>query len=428
MQTKISSSQLTKGMFVAGLDRPWLDTSFLLQGFQIEHDEHLIQLQQYCKFVLVDPVFSTPNAQAAISTYGEKTEQQKSDSSFSHENHFLEDGKLKLRPSFIPDSIKVKRFRKVTAIEAELAPAGEAYAQVSKMLGNLIKDLADNKSLAIQKLEVVIHDLVESMTRNPDALMLVSRLRLEDEAVYKHGINVAIYLVALGRYLGLPKDMLERLGTIGLLIDIGKTRLPRELFLKKGPLTSTEFETVKNHVPICLDILKETPILHPEILEGIAQHHERENGSGYPAGISKGNISLFGRMAAIADTFSALTNPRPYAEIFSAYEALHILVNWSGDLYPAPIVEQFIHAIGIFPVGSLVELSSGEVAVVISHNKVRRLKPRVLIISDHEKKPAQYPTVLDLLHQPATYDPPLTILRGLPSGAYGLNLSEYYLA
>ena len=427
MQTKISSSHLTIGMFVADLDRPWLDTPFLLQGFQIENDEHLAQFQRYCEFVVVDSDFSTSAAQTAILAHGEKIAGKKSELAPSFEGHFFEDGKFKLRPSFIPDDIKIKRFRNITAVEAELAPAGDAYNRTAKVLTDLIHDLSNDKSVAIQDVEVVIHDLVESMTRNPDALMLVSRLRLENEVVYQHGINVAIYLVALGRHLGLPKEMLERLGTIGLLLDIGKTRLSQQLFQKKGSLTSEEFETVKNHVPICLDILKSTPVIHPDVLEGIMQHHERENGSGYPAGLTTGEISLFGRMAAIADTFSALTNPRPYAETLPAYEALHILLNWSGDFYHAPIVEQFIHAIGIFPVGSMVELSTGEAAVIISHNKVRRLKPRVLIISEHDKKPAQSPTILDLLHQPATYDPPISILHGLPTGAYGLNPREYYL-
>jgi len=91
------------------------------------------------------------------------------------------------------------------------------------------------------------------------------------------------------------------------------------------------------------------------------------------------------------------------------------------------MVEQFIHAIGIFPVGSMVELSTGEVAVVISHNKVRRLKPRVLIISDKDKTPAQSPTTLDLMHPPATYETIPSILSGLPTGAYGLNPREYYM-
>ena len=429
MQKKIYSSNLVAGMYVADLDRPWLGTPFWLQGFLIENDEHLMQLKQYCKFVMVDPALSTPNAQAAISAYGEKPGEIKPESTPPSDKPVSDDddgGGLGIQSSFIPDSIKLTPFRNVAAVEAELVPAENAYTRTSEVLGDLFKDLSSNKHIVIEAVEVVIQDMVESMVRNPDALMLVSRLRQEDEAAYAHGLNVAIYLVALGRHLSLPKDMLERLGTLGLLLDIGKTRLPRDLLRKEGRLNSEEFETVKSHVPICLDILKNTPDLHPEILEGIEQHHERENGSGYPAGLSKGGISLFGRMAAIADTFSAMTNPRPYGEMVPAYEALQTLSNWGREYFHPPIVEQFIHAIGIFPVGSMVELSTGEVAVVISHNKVRRLKPRVLIISGKDKTPALGPTTVDLMHPPATYEIPPTILSGLPNGAYGLNPREYY--
>jgi HD-GYP domain-containing protein (c-di-GMP phosphodiesterase class II) len=426
MKLKIPSHKLEVGMFVADLDRPWIDTPFLFQGFLIEHDEHLAQLREYCQFVLVDPDSSMPGAQAALSSYGIRQKKQEPERDTLADSHFLEGGELKMRPSFIPDDVKLTRFRTITPIEAEFAPAVETYTRTTKILDDLFTDLVADKQIAIQEVEVVIHDLVESMARNPDALMLVSRLRMEDEVVYQHGINVAIYLVALGRHLGLPKDMLEHLGNIGLLLDIGKTKIPRELLQKKGQLTSEEFESVKKHVSFSVGILKDAPTLNQCILDGIAEHHERENGSGYPAGISGESISLFGRMAAIADTFSALTNPRPYAEIISPYEALRSLVGWGGKFYHAPIVEQFIHAIGIFPVGSMVELSSGEVAVVISHNKVRRLQPRVLIISDRDKNPSKSPTTQDLLYQPAS-NSAITILRGLPAGAYGLNPREYYL-
>ena len=334
---------------------------------------------------------------------------------------------LKLQATFIPESVKLTPFHNVVPLDAELAPAGSTYARTSEVLNNLFKDLASNNLLDLQELDSVVRDMVDSMVRNPDALMLISRLLQEDKTVYGHGINVAIYLVALGRHLSLPKDMLERLGTLGLLLDIGKTRLPHELLHKEGRLTSEEFETIKDHVAICLDILKSLPDVHPDVLEGVAQHHERENGSGYPAGLSKGDIGLFGRMAAIADSFSAMTNPRPYAEVIPAYEALQVMANFGRDLYHAPIVEQFIRAIGIFPVGSMVELSTGEVAIVISHSKVRRLKPRVLIISDKNKTPSQSPTTLDLLHPPAAMEDPPTILHGLPTGAFGLNPREYYL-
>ncbi len=441
-------------MFVADLDRPWVDTPFLFQGFMIENDEQIMQLQQYCKFVLINPELSTPKVRTAIFTYGETPGENKAESPPPPEKHVADVVELseessfvpanveltpshnivpidaKLAPageSYIPANVKLTPFRNITPVEAELVPAGETYTRTAEVMSDLFRDFASDKHLALQEVEAVIQDMVESMVRNPDALMLVSRLRQEDEAVYGHGLNVAIYLVALGRHLSLPKYMLEHLGTIGLLLDIGKTRLPRDLLQKEGQLTSEEYETVKSHVPICLDILTETMNLHPDILEGIAQHHERENGSGYPAGKSKGDICLFGRMAAIADTFSALTNPRPYAKTVPAYEALQTLANWGREFFYAPIVEQFIHAIGIFPVGSMVELSTGEVAVVISHNKVRRLKPRVLIISDKDKTPSQGPITLDLLHPPATYITPPSILSGLPTGAYGLDPREYYL-
>jgi HD-GYP domain-containing protein (c-di-GMP phosphodiesterase class II) len=301
------------------------------------------------------------------------------------------------------------------------------YTRTAEVLSDLFNDLSSRNHLALQEVESVIQGMVESMVRNPDALMLVSRLRQVDKTVYGHGLNVAIYLVALGRHLSLPRDMLERLGTLGLLLDIGKTQLPRELLQKEGRLTSEEFEMVKSHVGISLEILLNTPNLHPDILEGVAQHHERENGSGYPSGISSGEIGLFGRMAAIADSFSAMTNPRPYTEIVPAYQALQALVSLGREFYHAPIVEQFIHAIGIFPIGSLVELSTGEVAVIISHSKVRRLKPRVLIISDKNKTPLNRPATLDLMYPPASYVTPPTILSGLPTGAYGLEPREYYL-
>lgn len=422
-------------MYVVELDRPWIDTPFLFQGFLIENDEQIGQLQEYCKFVLIDSLRSTQAGQAAISAYGNRAKSgmqdsaaQESASDFDRYAAAYDEPNVNtVRPAFIPADVETTTYRDVSAMEAELAPAEEAYARTGEILHDLMKDIQSGKDLAIQEVETVVQDVVDSMVRNPDALMLIARLRQADEVLYGHGLNVAIYLVALGRHLGLPKDFLERLGVVGLLLDIGKIKLPRELLLKNDQLTSEEFETIKQHVNHSLDILSETPNLHPDILQGIAQHHERENGSGYPAGISQGNISLFGRMAAIADTFSALTNPRPYAEAATPHEALQAMSNWGDEFYHASMVEQFIHAIGVFPVGSMVELSSGEVAVVISHSKVRRLKPRVLIISGPDKSPLPHPATLDLLYQAATQEPLRTILCGLPNGAYGLDAREYYL-
>ncbi|MFZ1545881.1 MAG: HD domain-containing phosphohydrolase, partial [Candidatus Nitrotoga sp.] len=331
------------------------------------------------------------------------------------------------RPGFIPASVELTIYNDVRLVEEELAPAGKAYALTEEVLNGIVQDLHSGKNLDVEEVEVVIQEVVDSMVRNPNALMLIMRLRQQDNISYGYGLQTAVYLIALGRHIGLPKDFLERLGITGLLLDIGNIKLPSELLQKNDRLTLEEFEIIKSHVRLGLEILKETPNLHTDILEGIAQHHERENGSGYPAGISKGGICLFGRMAAIVNSFTALTNTRFHTKAVSAYEALKSISTMSGEYYLDSLVEQFIQTIGIFPVGSLVELSSGEVAVVISHSKVRRLKPRVLIISDPDKSPAPHPAMLDLLGQPEM-TAAIHILRGLPTGAYNLDVREYYLA
>ena len=387
-----------------------------------------MQLRQYCKFVYVHLKNSSPGMQDKISAYAEKFEEQANSASTFDVNYSDDNEDLSLSTSFIPEDIKLTRFRNIVPVEAELVPASEFYKRSSQVLNDLVNDLTNNSHLSIENVEVVIQDIVESMVRNPDALMLISRLRQDDESAFGHGLNVAIYMVALGRHLGLPKEILERLCTTGLLLDIGKTQLPQDLLKKEGRLTSEEFEIIKTHVPICLKILKNTPSLHPDILDAVEQHHERENGSGYPEGLSKGDISLFGRIAAIADTFSAMTRPRPYAKTLTAYDALQVMLKLGSDLYHTPIVEQFIHAIGIFPVGSMVELSSGEIAIIISHNRSRRLKPQVLVISGQDKTPAMSQTILNLLNPTATYETPPYILKGLPIGAFGFNPKDYYLS
>jgi len=538
MKIKIPSSKLKIGMFVSDLDRPWLDTPFLLQGFMIENDKQIRQLQEYCKFVFIDldrsaqglqsakpiskgkaepekqhsitpptslsiapdntsntsiadhptpePVRGNPaNVQAPVtlnakdavfeppesghlpltgitpqnlneylratpeehieagvlasfsdkiksffkSKKNSKNESDARKHAFGSDQH-PETPELPVvntkRPGFIPASVELTIYNDVRPVEEELAPAGKAYALTEEVLNGIVQDLHSGKNLDVEEVEVVIQEVVDSMVRNPNALMLIMRLRQQDNISYGYGLQTAVHLIALGRHIGLPKDFLERLGITGLLLDIGNIRLPSELLQKNDRLTLEEFEVIKSHVHLGLEILKETPNLHTDILEGIAQHHERENGSGYPAGISKGSICLFGRMAAIVNSFTALTNTRFHTKAVSAYDALKSISTMSGEYYLDSLVEQFIQTIGIFPVGSLVELSSGEVAVVISHSKVRRLKPRVLIISDPDKSPAPHPAILDLLGQPEM-TAAIHILRGLPTGAYDLNVREYYL-
>ncbi|MCZ8337508.1 MAG: HD-GYP domain-containing protein [Burkholderiaceae bacterium] len=266
------------------------------------------------------------------------------------------------------------------------------------------------------------------MIDNPDALMWVARMRDEDISTYNHGVKVALYLISLGRQLGFPKRELSYLGLIGMLADVGKIKLPRALLDKPGMLAPSEYRLIKEHVRLGLDAMREAGTLPPEVELGIAQHHERLDGSGYPKGLKGNDISIYGRMAAIADSFAALITPRAYANPSAPQDALMNLYEWAGTSFHEPLVEQFVQAVGVFPVGSLVELSSGEVSIVVAHNRVRRLEPRVLVLTWPDKSPLAEPIERDLLTQGKTAQGRLRIVRGLPAGAYGLKLRDYYMA
>ena len=542
MSEKINAENIKTGMFVVDLDRPWIDTPFLLQGFLVEDDEQLRQLRAHCQWVLIDPQrsvgaefsapakkaplpprdigndarvsinrVSTPASSAATGTASKagmtrvaaptpaakaaapakpgdsrqrtgefaipiKDSRQstgqfdsralagKSDarspasqSDTPSDNNvrglwgkmragvsglfakrddddmvdesrveFVPEKTTQARAQFIPETVQLTIYEDAKPVEEEIGAASAAFQRTTDMLSRVADDIRADNNLKLESVEEVIDDMVESMVRNPDALMWVARMRERSAGIYDHGLSVAICLVAFGRHLGYPKEALSHLGMMGLLLDIGKIKLPRELLERNARLSSDEFEQIKEHVDLGLEILFETPNLHPDILDGIAQHHERMNGTGYPNNMMGDKISVFGRMSAIADTFSAITKHRPYAEAVSPHQALQMLSNWSGTQFHAEMVEQFIQSIGVFPVGSLVELSTGEVAVVVTHGKLKRLRPKVLVVTEADKTHCKHPALRDLLYDVS--ENPAHIRRGLPSNSYGIDPSEYYLA
>jgi HD-GYP domain-containing protein (c-di-GMP phosphodiesterase class II) len=509
-------------MFVTDLDRPWVDTPFLLQGFLIEDAGQIRELQEHCLWVVVDRARSTgdeyepPPASTNTIPPGKLTAQQVAQLAKAPQRPAdaappkperpgrapppagarvinLEDvltrrgspsagrpiapppgasvddddegglfgrvmGRFKgmmkrgeakpaaplapvppqpeetpqefaARAALLPPGMPVQTYRDQVPVEVEVVKAREVFERTDEVLDKLVNDIRGGHLLEIEEVEEVVTDMVESIVRNPDALMWVARLREQDITTYGHSLQVAVYLTAFGRQLGFPKPQLALLGQVGLLLDIGKIKLPRELLEKEGKLTAEEFAAAKLHVGYGLDILASTPNFHPEVIEGIAHHHERINGSGYPEGLQGTDISLFGRMSGIADCFAAITKRRPYADAVSSYEAMRSLSGWAGDFFQEALVQQFISSVGVFPVGSLIELNTGEVAIVVAHNKVRRLKPRVLMVTGPDKTVAGYPTLLDLLYDPKTAnDQPIFIRRGLAAGAFGLDLKDFYLA
>ena len=486
---RVSCADLRIGMFVAELDRPWLDTPFLIQGFQVGDDAELKSLRVHCRFVFVDVELSDPSVVEAIKAAelanappvedeaprsgslqmlreaGAGGQAMRRPISRSTKARFRElmapapdDGQGSLprriarwfaallgrRPSVaqlaererrhraelrrsLPADVKLRRYNDSRTVEEELPRATRAFDRGSTAIRNVVEDIRAGKSLEVAEVKGVVSDMVSSMISNPDALMWVARLREEDMNTYSHGVKVALYLIALGRHLGFPKEELAMLGMVGMLADVGKTKVPRALIDKPGMLAPSEFAIVKEHVRLGLDALRQTIKLSPEVEQGIAQHHERLDGTGYPAGLKGEEIGIYGRMAAIADSFAAMITPRAYANPTSPQDALINLFEWAGTSFHEPLVEQFVQAIGIFPVGSFVELSSGEAAIVLAHNRVRRLEPKVLLLTWPDKRPLSAPIVRNLFDRPLGTDgKPLRIVRGLSAGAYGLKVRDFY--
>ncbi len=249
--------------------------------------------------------------------------------------------------------------------------------------------------------------------------MWLTRLKSVDAYTCDHGINTAIYLIAFGRHLGLPEDQLQVIGTVGLMQDVGKIKLPRAFLDKREKLSPAELKVFESHVTHSLELVRSSKEATAPLLDTIAQHHERYDGSGYPQRLAGEDISLFGGMAGLADTYSALISARPYAQPLSVQQALHDLYNDRGIAFKSERVEQFIQCVGVFPVGSLVELNTGEVAVVVSQNRARRLKPRVMLVLDKNRQSYPSPTMLDLIVDPPTpTGESYRILRGLQAGIY----------
>ncbi len=394
----VDTRNLQFGMFVADLDRPWLDTPFPIQGFLLESEEDRKTLQNLCRQVEVDPIRST------VDIYGPQAD---------------------LKP---PNSTLTEYVDEST-LELELPRAQESYERGETVLEDLVHDVQTGSHLHLERADDAVHDMVESVIANPDALMWIARLQQQHSRTYAHGLRVSVYLLAFGRQLGFPASDLHHLGMIGLLLDLGKTRVPGELLERQGRLTASEFEEVKRHVDYGIEMLSGSPNVHPSVLEGISQHHERLNGRGYPHGLKGEEIGIFGRMAGIADSFAALTSPRSYDQTVSPSDALSTLYDAAGEYFHGPLIERFVQAIGAFPVGSLVELSTGEVAVVVRHNRVRRLQPAVLVVTDGEKRRLDQPQQLDLLYQQDSLGAdPVRIRRGLALDAYGIDANAYFAA
>ncbi len=405
LQVKIPVHQVAKGMYVAKLDRPWLETPFPFQGFLIERESQLRKLHEHCKFVFID-VNKGLGPPAADPWRNER-------------------GMRGIPPAPLPRP--VVDYPTESTISDEIAIAKQVRAELVAAVDGLFQAIDGEQPLDLTAINYTVAEMERSILRNPDAFLLLNQFQRDDRYTYCHAIQCSAYAIAFGRQLGLPQDQIHELALGCLLFDVGKSKLPKQL-LDKGTLTPTEFETIKTHVTHSTEIMQGTPGIGPRTIALISNHHERFDGSGYPQGLRGGEISLFARMAAIVDFFDAVTSERTYAVRISPHEAIKMLYDFRNTLFQDELIEQFIQTLGVYPIGTLVELSNGEVGLVEGQNKTRRLRPRILILLSEDKQELSSPFIRDLMQELETSEgTPLHVTKCLDPGTHGIQPNDYYL-
>lgn len=462
-------------MFITELDSGWAGTPFLMQGLLLQSTAEINTVKKFAQQVTIDPGRSKPqslqgfrdvdlyeseaesNIALRLKIQGpnllerqQRAEQQngnratrwqrlalwwqqfrfkratESDDLLTHKHPRALPADR--RPNYIPEEFELVIHARPEPTSLSLSKAINACDATEGVLEQLIKDLAAHRTIGLADLKAASITLADNMILRPSTMLWASKMRDKSNRMYSHSLGVAIYLTALGRQLGFQREELAELANIGLLLDLGKLQLDRAILDKPGKLDAAEIDAMERHVQHGVDMLSLGGMSSPLVLRAIAEHHERIDGTGYPIGIAGNSIAIFSKMAAIADAFTAMINPRPYAPVYPPHDAMRFLFAQADTHWFGPLVEQFVQAIGIFPVGSLVELSTGEVAIVIQHNTYRRLEPLVLILTDLDKQELRIPHEMDILKFNFSHAPDvITIIAGLPDGAFGITMKDYYL-
>lgn len=259
----------------------------------------------------------------------------------------------------------------------ELSQAKAIFSHSKKVQKKVLEDIISDKDIDLGPVKEITDETVDTVFKNPDALACVLNIRIKDEYLLEHSVSVSVLVSIFARHLALDKRIAKEISLGAFLHDVGKVRIPEEILHKPSKLTDEEFEVMKTHVNHSIDIINEIPDISDLSMEVAALHHEKLNGSGYPYQLQADEISLYGRMITICDIYDALTADRVYKDGYTQVTAFGVLrkLAANGDL-DVELVDQFIRCLGIYPVGSLVQLDNNRLAIVEARTD-DPIKPKV---------------------------------------------------
>lgn len=365
---KINAEELKIGMYVHEFCGAWNDTPFWRSSLLIDNLKDLQKIQtSIVKEVWIDTskglnIDILPAAEIHI------------------------DRKIFEQTAFFPRS----------SFNDEIARARQICASGKRAVSTMFQEARMGKALDTTQAFSLVEEISSSVMRNPDALISLARLKNKDDYTYMHSVAVCALMVALASKMKLDAIQIKEAGLAGLLHDIGKMMISQQILDKPGKLTEEEFLAVKEHPIHGHTILLKGFGLTDNVLDVCLHHHERIDGNGYPHQLKGDQISLFARMGAICDVYDAITSNRAYKNGWEPSESLRRMAEWSGSHFDSTVFQAFVKCIGIYPIGSLVRLSSGKVGVVVEQSASSLLKPKVKAFFSLRSNVYIQPEIIDL--------------------------------
>ncbi len=388
---QINVSQLNMGMFVANLDCGWDATPFPIQGFYIRKPQQIEQLKRFCRTVIIDKIKGEP----PLNTKSSATSFKRARGTYCDP---INQKRIRLKPITAQvNTIKIQHntYSLAKPISTELKQAKRFHDDVKASLSAVSKQVMNGKTLTMDKLKSSVGNMVDSIIRSPDTFTWLCKVNDKDNHTYNHALRCAVWAVIFGRHMGLSKHQLDLLAASVLLKDIGKIKLPKALIEKKNK-TEKEQKLYESFVMHSVNMLKESSHVDKKIIQIVEAHCERVNGSGFPKQLEGDKIPLLSKIVGLVSFYDNIVNPRQTATTLSPSKATAQLYELRGYDFQEQLIVEFIQAIGLYPTGTAVVLSTGEVGLIIEQNSQHRLKPKIMVLIDKHKSHLGKPIIIDM--------------------------------
>lgn len=381
MRKKIGVHDLRLGMYIDELCGNWIDHPFWKTSFKLEDNKYLVTLQQSgISEVWIDTargldVSAPVILEAQTTQYTEILQWQ--------------------------TAAQLPKTEQPVSLELELDRARKLQDKVKHAVISMFDDARMGRALPIAEMIPLVDEISLSVSRNPGALLSLARLKTKDDYTYLHWVAVCALMIALGKQMGVQGSELKSLGMAGLLHDVGKMGIPDQVLNKPGRLTDEEFIVVKSHSVKGWEMLSKCPHVEAVALDVCLHHHERVDGTGYPDRLSGDALSLYARMGAVCDVYDAITSNRCYKAGWAPAEALRKMAEWQDGHFDESVFRAFVKTVGIYPVGTLLKLKSGRLAVVVEQSSQSLLKPLVKVFFSSR---SNVPIAMEIIDMSRTQD------------------------